>query len=86
MINITGLAWLLLQALQLNAEAWDRLLAPLGGQMPADEFQLNELMERIRRLYHVRDLLGEVHHGLIQTLDRLHHREAPSTALPWPWP
>ena len=55
MINITGLAWLLLQALQLNAESWDRLLAPLGGQMPADELQLNDLMERIRRLYHLRE-------------------------------
>eukprot|EP00434_Breviolum_minutum_P026800 symbB.v1.2.023686.t2/scaffold2188.1/size86315/1 len=61
MINWTGLSWLLLQALQLNAETWDRLLAPLGGQMPADDAQLNDLMDRVRRLFHLRE--GRMHNN-----------------------
>ena len=35
-VNLTGLTWLLLQSLGLGVEAWDRLLAPLGGQMPTE--------------------------------------------------
>lgn len=54
-VNWTGLSWLLLQSLGLNAEMWDRLLAPIGGLMPQNEFQLGELMERIRRLFHLRE-------------------------------
>ncbi len=61
MINWTGLSWLLLQSLQLNAETWDRLLAPLGGQMPADDAQLNDLMDRVRRLFHLRE--GRMHNN-----------------------
>ena len=37
-VNLTGLSWLLLQSLGLNAEMWDRLLAPIGGLMPQNEF------------------------------------------------
>ena len=64
-INWTGLAWLLTQSLQLNAETWDRLLAPLGGQLPAQEFELGGLMERIRRVFHLREgrLSGSHHQG-----------------------
>ena len=36
-INSSGLAWLLLKALGLSADFWDRLLQPLGGNLPADE-------------------------------------------------
>eukprot|EP00435_Cladocopium_sp_Y103_P042293 s661_g11.t1 len=54
-VNWTGLSWLLLQSLGLNAEMWDRLLAPTGGLMPQNEFQLGELMERVRRLFHLRE-------------------------------
>ena len=54
-VNWTGLSWLLLQSLGLNAEMWDRLLAPLGGQMPQNEFDLGGLMERIRRLFHLKE-------------------------------
>lgn len=61
MINWTGLLWLLLQALQLNAETWDRLLAPLGGQTPADDAQLNDLMNRVRRLFHLPE--GRMHNN-----------------------
>ena len=54
-VNWTGLSWLLLQSLGLNAEMWDRLLAPTGGLMPQNEMQVGELMERVRRLFHLRE-------------------------------
>jgi hypothetical protein len=60
-INLTGLTWLLLQSLGLNAEAWDRLLAPLGGQMPQNEADFGGLLERIRRLFHLKE--GRMQHG-----------------------
>ncbi|CAL1164796.1 unnamed protein product [Cladocopium goreaui] len=60
-INLTGLTWLLLQSLGLNAEAWDRLLPPLGGQMPQNEADFGGLLERIRRLFHLKE--GRMQHG-----------------------
>ena len=59
--NLTGLTWLLLQSLGLNAEAWDRLLPPLGGQMPQNEADFGGLLERIRRLFHLKE--GRMQHG-----------------------
>ena len=55
-----GLAWLLLQALQIGPEGWDRLLAPLQGALPQHEADLGQLIERIRRSGHVRE--GGFHH------------------------
>eukprot|EP00435_Cladocopium_sp_Y103_P048882 s594_g14.t1 len=60
-VNLTGLTWLLLQSLGLSAESWDRLLAPLGGQMPQTDFEFGALMERIRRLFHLKE--GRMQHG-----------------------
>lgn len=54
-VNFTGLAWLLMQSLNLPAELWDRLLAPLGGNMPQQEHELGALMERLSRLFHLRE-------------------------------
>ena len=54
-INFTGLSWLLLQSLNVPAEVWDRLLAPLNGQLPNQEHELQDLMERLRRLFHLRE-------------------------------
>ena len=54
-INVTGLSWLLLQALQLSSESWDRLLSPLGGNMPNNEQEFGELTERVRRLFHLKE-------------------------------
>lgn len=48
-----------MQALQINAETWDRLLAPLGGEMPQHEHELGALMDRIRRVFHLRE--GRLH-------------------------
>ena len=52
-LNSSGLAWVLLRALQLPPELMDRLLAPIGGQLPQNEGQLTELMGRIRRQGHL---------------------------------
>lgn len=54
-VTWTGLSWLLLQSLGLHAEMWDRLLAPVGGPMPQNEFDLGGLMERIRRLFRLKE-------------------------------
>ena len=59
-VNLTGLTWLLLQSLGLGVEAWDRLLAPLGGQMPQNDAEFGALCERIRRLFHLKD--GRMQH------------------------
>ena len=55
-VNWTGLSWfLLLHSLGLNAEMWDRLLAPTGGMMPQNELQVGELMECVHRSFHLRE-------------------------------
>ena len=59
-VNLTGLTWLLLQSLGLGVEAWDRLLAPLGGQMPQNDVEFGALCERIRRLFHLKE--GRMQH------------------------
>ena len=51
----SGLSWLLLQALQISPDGWERLLAPLHGALPQDEGQFNALIERVRRSGHVRE-------------------------------
>eukprot|EP00435_Cladocopium_sp_Y103_P056923 s894_g19.t1 len=60
-VNLTGLTWLLLQSLGLGAEAWDKLPAPLGGQMPQNDMEFGAVMERIRRLLHLKE--GRMQHG-----------------------
>ena len=52
-MNASGMAWLLMRALSLPAELVDRLLAPLGGRLPQQEDELQELMGRIRRQGHL---------------------------------
>eukprot|EP00435_Cladocopium_sp_Y103_P061697 s677_g23.t1 len=61
--NMTGLTWLLLQSLGVSTVAWDRLLAPIGGQMPQNE-DFGGLLERIRRLFHLKE--GRMQHGAAQ--------------------
>ena len=63
-INLTGLTWLLLQSLGLGAEQWDRLLAPMGGQMPQNDAEFGGLLKRIRRLFHLKE--GRLQHGAAQ--------------------
>ena len=54
-MNASGMAWLLMRALSLPAELVDRLLpvAGLGGRLPQQEDELQELMGRIRWQGHV---------------------------------
>ena len=52
-MNASGMAWLLMRALSLPAELVDRLLARLGGRLPQQEDELQELMGRIRRQGHL---------------------------------
>ena len=59
-INATGAAWMLLRAVRCSDEQWERLLAPNNGQLPQDEPQLGQLIERARRLEHLHE--GGLHH------------------------
>ena len=52
-VNPQGLSWLLLRALGVNADQLDRLLQPLNGNLPNDEPELTQLLERIRRQGHL---------------------------------
>ena len=60
-VNASGLSWLLLKALNLSADLVDRLLQPLGGQLPQDDPQLGQLLDRIRRQGHLFE--GAMRHG-----------------------
>ena len=52
-INAQGLSWMLLNALRLPPEMWDRLLLANQGILPQDEQQLAALCNRIRRTGHL---------------------------------
>ena len=52
-INAQGLSWMLLNALRLPPEMWDRLLPANQGILPQDEQQLAALCDRIRRTGHL---------------------------------
>ena len=52
-VNHQGLAWLLLKAVGVSVDQLDRLLQPLNGNLPQDEAQLAQLLERIRRQGHL---------------------------------
>ena len=60
-MNHNGLAWLLLRALNVNADYLDRLLQPLGGQLPQNDQQMSQLLDRIRRQGHLFE--GGFRHG-----------------------
>lgn len=49
-MNVTSLAYLLLNGLKLKPDAWDRVLLPLDGQLPVNDAQLQKLTERLRRI------------------------------------
>ncbi|CAE7212919.1 unnamed protein product [Symbiodinium sp. CCMP2456] len=52
-VNHQGLSWLLLKAVGVSVDQLDRLLQPLNGNLPQDEAQLLQLLERIRRQGHL---------------------------------
>lgn len=50
LMNSTSLSYILLNGLKIKAESWDRLLLPLDGQLPQTDEQLQQLVDRIRRV------------------------------------
>ena len=59
-LNAEGLSWILLNALRLSPEAWDRLLFWNDNHLPRNEDEFNQPLERIRRAWRVRE---GMHHG-----------------------
>eukprot|EP00435_Cladocopium_sp_Y103_P070385 s66_g35.t1 len=49
-MNATSQAYLLLNGLRLHPQQWDRALLPIDGQLPMNEMELNQLMDRLRRV------------------------------------
>ena len=54
-LNSEGLSWILLNALKLSPEGWDRLLFWNDGHLPRDGAEMEQLMGRLRRAGHVRE-------------------------------
>ena len=52
-INIAGMCWMLLKALGASPEEWDHLLHFSAGQLPADQDQMNALIDRTRCTGHL---------------------------------
>ena len=63
-VNIQGLSWMLLRALQLGPDDWDKFLQFNAGQLPHDQDTMNQLVERIRRYGHLHE--GAMKHGTRQ--------------------
>ena len=59
-----GMSWLLLRGLRLNPDMWDRVLTPLDGQLPQNEVQFTQLLERVRRVGRLHE--GGYHHQMRQ--------------------
>ena len=47
-----GLGWLLMRAIGLSIDQWDRVTDVLGGRMPENEFEFQRICDRLRRLGH----------------------------------
>ena len=63
-INIQGLSWMLLRALQMGPEDWDKFLQVNGGQLPNNQEAMGQLIERLRRFGHLHE--GAMRHGTRQ--------------------
>ena len=63
-INVQGLSWMLLRAMQIGPEEWDKFLHFNGGQLPHDQATMNQLVERLRRFGHLQE--GAMKHGTRQ--------------------
>ena len=49
-MNAATLAYILLNGLRLRPEQWDRMLLPLDGEMPNNDQQFQQLLDRLRRV------------------------------------
>ena len=54
-MNVSAMAWHMLQAMHLSPETWQRFLEPFNGLLPNNEEQFSELFRRIRRSGHIRE-------------------------------
>ena len=50
-----GLTWILMKAVGLNADQWDRCLDQLQGRMPNNDYEFNLVCERLRRYGHLHE-------------------------------
>jgi len=53
MMNVQGLAWLLLRACKVSDQHLMNLLTPMQGQFPATEQQLDQMFVMLRRMGHI---------------------------------
>lgn len=49
-LNVQSLSYVLLCGLRLRPEQWDRALIPTDGELPNNDAQFQQLMERLRRI------------------------------------
>lgn len=49
-MSSTSQAYILLNGLRLHPQQWDRALLPTDGQLPMNDMELNQLMDRLRRI------------------------------------
>ena len=47
-----GLGWLLMRAIGLSVDQWDRSTDVLGGRMPENEYEVQRICDKLRRLGH----------------------------------
>ena len=50
-----GLTWILMKAVGLNPDQWDRCLDQLQGRMPNNDYEFNLVCERLRRYGHLHE-------------------------------
>ena len=51
--GITGWSWMLLKGLGIHPQRWIDLLRPFGGQLPADDAAMTQLLNDVRAQYHL---------------------------------
>ena len=54
-MNATSQAYILLNGLRLHPQQWDRALLPTDGQLPMNEAELAQLMDRLRRVGRIQE-------------------------------
>ena len=54
-VNYNGLSWILLNALGIGPDQWDRLLFHNDGRLPENQDEFNLLTDRIRRTGHLHE-------------------------------
>ena len=91
-MNVTSLAWLLLNGLRLRPEQWDRVLIAEDGALPNDDQGLQRLLDRLRRFGrmqegyfnppHRQGAMGEMgsQHFYYPTFDQTHASDQPYPA------